>query len=59
MDKKEVAELIKAIKNRCEIYLMLCNPSMTDHDHLLPTILEDIHEDSQAIAEGFCVEKND
>jgi hypothetical protein len=57
MDKGEVTELIKAIRNRCDIYMLIRNNSIADH--LLPTLLEDLHEDSQVIIDGYCVEKND
>jgi hypothetical protein len=55
MDKNEVTELIKAIRNRCDIYMLICDNPIADH--LLPTLLEDLHYDSQAIIDGYCVEK--
>ena len=54
MDKGEVTELIKQIRNRCDLYILVCQNPIADH--LLPTLLEDVHEDSQAIIDGFCVE---
>ena len=56
MDKSDVTELVKAIRNRCDIYAFL--QQYPTADHLLPTLLEDLHEDSQAIIDGFCVEKD-
>jgi len=54
MNKNEVTELIKAIRNRCRIYLEVCERG---YDDCLPTLLEDIHEDSQAIIDEYCVEE--
>jgi len=55
MNKNEVTELIKAIRHRCDIYLILAD--MENTGHLLPTVLEDMHEDSQAIIGEYCVEE--
>jgi len=55
MNKGEVTELIKAIRHRCDIYLILAD--MENTGHLLPTVLEDMHEDSQAIIGEYCVEE--
>jgi len=57
MVKGEVTELIKAIRNRCDIYMLIQDNCIADH--LLPTLLEDLHCDSQSIIDGYCVEKND
>jgi hypothetical protein len=57
MDKAEVTELIKAIRNRCDIYMLICDNAIADH--LLPTLLEDLHLDSQDIIDGYCTEKKD
>jgi len=52
-----LTELIKAIRNRCEIYLVLQNSIDREKiSHAIPTLLEDIHEDSQAIMDEYCVE---
>jgi len=56
MDKPEVTELIKQIRNRCDIYAIISVYPIADH--LLPTLLEDIYEDCQAIIHGFCVEND-
>jgi len=58
---KELIELIKAIQNRCAIILLIwsmrANRKEEDRiDYALPTILEDLHEDSQAIIDGYCTE---
>ena len=55
MSKAEVTELMKAIRNRCDIYMLICENPVADH--LLPTLLEDMHEDSQAIIDGYCTEE--
>jgi len=57
MDKNEVTEYVKAIRNRCDIYLLIYGDEGADR--LLPTILEDLHEDSQDIIDGFCTEGKD
>ena len=55
-----LTELVKAIRNRCEIYLTLQNSvSWEKISHAIPTLLEDMHEDSQAIVDEYCVEKDD
>ena len=56
MDKAEITEVIKAIRNRCDIYMLICDNPVADH--LLPTLLEDLHTDSQNIIDGCCVEKD-
>ena len=57
MDKDEVTELIKAIHNRCHIYLLICNESIAEG--ALPTLLEDIYEDCETIIDSFCTEESD
>lgn len=57
MDKGEVTNLIKSIRNRCDIYLLIYDNEKAEP--LLPTLLEDLHCDSQTINDGYCVEKND
>ena len=58
---KELIELIKAIRNRCDVCLIL-DDTVTDVDDLAriyPTILEDLHEDSQEIIDKYCIVKDD
>ena len=57
MGKAEITEVIKAIRNRCDIYMLICDNPVADH--LLPTLLEDLHTDSQNIIDGYCIEKDD
>jgi len=52
----ELAELLKAIRNRCDAAILLIQQN---HTNLLATLLEDIHEDSQTIVDDYCIEKND
>jgi hypothetical protein len=52
-----LTELIKAIRNRCDIYLLI--QDSTEIKHAIPTLLEDMHEDSQAIMDEYCVERID
>ena len=55
-----LTELIKAIRNRCDIYLALQdNADAEKIKHIIPTLLEDMHEDSQAIVDEYCVERID
>jgi len=53
---KELAELLKAIRNRCDTCVLLIEHNAT---HLLATQLEDIHEDSQTIMDEYCIERQD
>jgi len=53
----ELTELVKAIRNRCDIYLAIRNNSTVNH--AVPTLLEDMHEDSQTIMDEYCVERQD
>lgn len=46
-------ELIKAIRNRCDAVLAM--QKLPDTEHLMATILEDLHEDSQAIIDDYCI----
>ena len=50
---EEQRELVKSIKNRCEIFLLICEDSNTKH--LWATLCEDIYVDSQAIIDNFCI----
>ena len=53
-----LTELIKAIRNRCEIYLALQdNADAEKIKHAIPTLLEDLHEDSQEIIYNYCVKQ--
>ena len=55
-----LTELIKAIRNRCDIYLVLQDKVDAEKiKHAIPTLLEDMHEDSQAIMDEYCVERID
>jgi hypothetical protein len=54
MNRAEVNELVKSIKNRCLIYENVVGRLP---DYVLPTILEDIAVDAQKIVLGFCVVK--
>ena len=53
----EVFDKVKQIRNRCEVILMLQTAyPLEEIRNLLPTLLEDIHEDSQFLVTGYCVE---
>jgi hypothetical protein len=56
MDRKQLTELIKTIRNRCNIYLMIHDRD--EAEGVLPTVLEDICSDAQVIFET-CVEKDE
>lgn len=51
-----LTELIKAIRNRCDIYLVLQDDA-EKIKHAIPTLLEDMHEDSQEIIYNYCVKQ--
>lgn len=53
----ELIELIRSINNRCVIFLAICE--FGDISYTLPTILEDMYEDCQEIAEKYCVVKDE
>lgn len=50
---EHLVELVRQVKNRCDLFLYVCN--IPDLKHTLATILEDMHEDSQAIMHDYCV----
>jgi hypothetical protein len=52
----ELTELVKAIRNRCDIYLVLQEAKAT---HLQATLLEDLYKDAQTIIDEYCVERQD
>ena len=58
---KELTELIKSIRNRCDIYILITNISSLSHEeradveHLLPTLLEDLFTDAQEIIDNYCI----
>ena len=45
-------DLVKAIRNRCNILLAI--QDFEDLQDAIPTLLEDLHEDSQAIMDEHC-----
>lgn len=47
-------ELIKAIRNRCNVLLAV--QGFDDLQGAIPTLLEDLHEDSQAIMDEYCID---
>lgn len=48
-------DLVKQILNRCKIYLIIKN--YANAEKLIPTLLEDNHEDSQEIIDTYCVKR--
>ena len=50
----ELVELVKAIRNRCNIFLLIASTPCTSH--LWPTLLEDLGEDAIEVLESFCVD---
>jgi len=53
----ELYEAVRAIRNRCDAILSL---RLVDNiEHVLPTLLEDMHEDSQMIMDDYCIERAD
>ena len=61
---KELVELIKAIRNRCAVILLIWNMRASRKeedgiDYALPTILEDLYQDSQAIIDKYCIVRED
>jgi len=51
-EKHDLVELVKQIRNRCEIYLYLAGE--VDTEMYLWTLLEDIYEDAQKVALEHC-----
>ena len=49
----ELTEIIKAIRNRCDVVLTLIEHYGTEH--LIPTVLEDLYTDAQTIVDNYCV----
>ena len=49
----ELAEIIKAIRNRCDVVLTLIEHYGTER--LIPTVLEDLYTDAQTIVDDYCV----
>ena len=55
----ELFEVVKSIRNRCEILLMLSVAYPIEQiRNVLPTILEDIYADSQSLVVGHCIEEH-
>ena len=54
MEEPELRELVKSIRNRCDIALLLTGHST---NHLLPTILEDLSVDAQTIVMEYCTKE--
>lgn len=46
-------ELIKSIRNRCDIVLAI--QGFDDLQHCIPTALEDLYEDAQEIMDEYCI----
>ena len=51
----ELTELVKSIKNRCDIYLSI--REIPELQAQLYTILEDLCEDAQTILDEYCTER--
>ena len=49
----ELTELIKAVRNRCDVVLTLIEHYGTER--LIPTVLEDLYTDAQTIVDNYCV----
>lgn len=53
-------EVLKSIRNRCELLLKLSVAyPIEEIRNEIPTILEDIHQDSQEIIDKHCIEGKD
>ena len=53
----ERTELIKSIRNRCEIYLALHQVTSPYIEAVIPTLLEDLYRDAQELALEYCAIK--
>jgi hypothetical protein len=56
MGLNELTEYVKAIRNRCDIYLDIIQRGSVSH--AIYTLLEDLYEDAQLIADEYCAERN-
>ena len=57
---EDLGELIKAIRNRCDIWLLLQESKEIERiKHLYPTLLEDLYTDAQTILDEYCRVKDD
>ena len=52
----ELTELVRQIRNRCDIYLIL---QQANAQHLQATLLEDLYTDAQTIMDEYCIERQD
>ena len=52
MDIPRLQEQLKTIRNLCEISLLVAKP---EHEHLLPSILENLYLEAQNMVESQCV----
>jgi len=48
-----LVELVKSIRNRCDVVLAI--QGFDDLQHSIPTILEDLYGDAQAIMDEYCI----
>ena len=53
-DRAELIELVKAIRNRCNIFLLIASTPCTSQ--YWATLLEDLGEDAMEILETYCVD---
>ena len=54
---ERLVDLVKSIHNRCDLFLATYD--FGDLAHAIPTLLEDIHYNSQAIQEDYCIDKKE
>ena len=63
---KNLIELVKSVKNRADIFLILCgqkdpqqlsNTLHPDAERVSATLLEDMFEDCQTIIQDYCKEE--
>ena len=52
----ELIELVRAVNNRCEMFLALI--ATPCESYRLATLLEDLYTDAQTIAHEYCVVKD-
>jgi hypothetical protein len=53
-EDESLFDLARAIRNRCDILLLL--QRWGSAGHLIPTILEDLYQDSQTLVDRYCVD---
>ena len=57
-DRGAIRDYAYSIRNRCDIISILLDEELEWCERLLPTVIEDLFEDSQSLVLDYCVKES-